>query len=140
MPSHNEAQRLAAMANALRPDWPARSVLSILERDHTAQPFQDLAVALAFVATDPATKTPARLAEPGPWWNATLATPSTPDVGPGRAPRCEQDGHWHERAANCRLCASERLAPTPDILRTAPTTEPPQRRPMPRVPDPKETP
>ena len=136
MATNNEIQRLACMANSLRPDWPARSVASILQRDHASRAYQDLAVALAYVATDPATKTPARLAEPGPWWTATAATSTVPDVGPGRAPRCDKEGHWHERAIGCRLCASERLAPRPDIFRDDPEIRGvvEQARAMPRIP------
>lgn len=140
MATNNEIQRLAGMANALRPDWPARSVASILQRDHGARAYQDLAIALAYVATDPATKTPARLAEAGPWWLATSSTPTVPEVGPGRAPRCTRDGHEHERASSCRLCASERLAPTPSVYRDDEPATASDRRPMPRIPAREDTP
>lgn len=75
-----ETARLAAAINILRPDWPTRSLQTILDRDHTHRPIHDLAVALAWIATDPGTKTPARLAEHGPWWTActTGSTPTPP--------------------------------------------------------------
>lgn len=66
-----EAARLAAAGNALRPDWPAQSLLTLLLRDHADRAWQDIAVALAWVATDETSTTPARLAQPGPWWAAT---------------------------------------------------------------------
>ena len=80
--------RIAAAVNVLRPDWPTASVQTLLERDHAYRPAHDLAVAAVWVATDPASKTPARLSEPGPWW-AALNTSSTPT-----APRFDLD-EWH---------------------------------------------
>jgi len=71
MPTQNELERLAAMANQLRPEWPVRSVLTTLTRDHAARAYRDLAVALTWIACDPETKNPGRLAEDGPWWRAT---------------------------------------------------------------------
>lgn len=114
MPSDSELDRLAGMANALRPDWPVRSVRSLLARDHAARGYADLAVALAVIATDPATLTPARLAESGPWWHATIRATTVAHVGPGRGTdRCRQPGHEHESAHACRLCRAEQLTETP---------------------------
>ena len=64
-----EAARLAAMGNALRPEWPAQSILTYLTEYHGQRPYQDVALALAFIATDEATQTPKRLSEAGPWWD-----------------------------------------------------------------------
>ena len=50
-----EAERLAAAANALRPDWPVSSLLTYLSK-HKARAYRDVAVALAWIATDPQTK------------------------------------------------------------------------------------
>ena len=114
MATDNELSRLADMAATLRPEWPARSVRTILARDHRDRAYADLAVALAALATDPATKTPARLAEHGHWWLATrhLAGRSeVVEVGPGRGtPRCDQPGHEHETAHACRACRAEAIA------------------------------
>jgi len=90
MPTHNELERLAAAANAMRPEWPTRSVLTVLARDHATRAYRDLAVALAWVAADPNTKTPARLAESGPWWAAT--TGGEPTRTPPRQLPCETHG------------------------------------------------
>jgi hypothetical protein len=73
MPSPAEIARLAAAVNLLRPDWPTASLQTYLASSHAQRPIHDLAVALVFVATDPATKTPKRLGENGPWWHATRA-------------------------------------------------------------------
>lgn len=85
-----ELARIAAAINILRPDWPTRSIQTLLENHHANRPYHDLAVAATWIATDPDTKTPARLAEAGPWWTA-LQTSSTP--GP---PRFDRD-QWHDQ-------------------------------------------
>jgi hypothetical protein len=108
MPTDNELERLAHAANALRPDWPVRSVLTALARDHTDRAYRDLAVALVAVATDPRTKTPARLAEAGPWWHAARALDDT--ATEYRFERCAIPGHGSYRADNCGACRSERIA------------------------------
>ena len=65
-----EAARLAAAAHALRPDWPAQSVLTLLGQV-AAWPYRDAAVQLAWLATDEETTTPARLLQDGPWRKLT---------------------------------------------------------------------
>lgn len=116
MATDHELQVVAAVVAAVRDDWPARSVLAMLRRESTLRdrPFRHLAVAAVVVALDPATKTPKRLTEFGPWWQAaavsTAEATSTP--GPGKEPPCERVGHEHELARNCRACAAERHADT----------------------------
>jgi hypothetical protein len=108
-----ELSRLADMTHALRPDWPARSVRTLLERRMRDRAYADLAVALAVIACDPTSETAARVEQPGPWWTATRANrphDATFTPGPGDDPACQQPGHEHERAAACRACAGERLA------------------------------
>jgi hypothetical protein len=79
MTTHEERQRLAGMGSALRPDWNIRSIYGLLTDDPglIRRSYRDLATAAAACWTDPDTKTPKRLTEPGPWWAAT-ATTSTP--------------------------------------------------------------
>jgi hypothetical protein len=114
MASDTELTRLADMATALRPDWPARSVRAYLATKHRQRAFADLAVALAVVACDPASETPARLDEPsGPWWRLTrlnTAAVTTFTPGPGGDPPCRRPGHEHERLSACRACRAEALA------------------------------
>lgn len=111
MPNAAATLRIAAAVHQLRPDWPESSIRTLIETDRTlaAHTFQDLAVALAYVATDPATKTPARVRENGPWWAATRAAVIDPTSAPvGRHdPRCP----IHPWAARkCGACRSEWLA------------------------------
>jgi hypothetical protein len=77
-----EHARLAAVLNLLRPDWPTASLQTMLDRDHAARPFADLAVAAVAVAVDPTSTTPARLREAGPWWHLARAEPTSqpPDI------------------------------------------------------------
>ena len=109
MASNDELQRIAALANVLRPDWPMVSVLSMLQAKHTRRAYTELAVAMTIVACDPVSRTPARLNEMGPWWIA-INGHSTPSVGPGAEPRCQRPGHEHELARACRCCRADRLA------------------------------
>jgi len=102
MPSDNEVQRLAAMTNALRPEWPVKSLVTFISRDHAARPYRDLAVALAWIATDARTKTPARLSEAGPWWTATSMTEGQ---GPTQSRmRCATHESFH--AGHCPECVA----------------------------------
>ena len=55
----------------LRPDWPTRSLKTLLARPELAnRPRRDVTVALAWVACESGTATPARVLESGPWWKA----------------------------------------------------------------------
>lgn len=108
MADKHEIERIALAANAHRPDWPVSSLVTLLSR-HAGRPYLDLAVAMTVVACDPATRTPARINEAGPWW-VTVKGYATPAVGPGAEPRCTVEGHEHELARNCRCCRAERLA------------------------------
>lgn len=99
MINDNDLQRLAAAAHALRPDWPIKSLLTYLHAQHVGRPYRDLAVALAWVAADTATKTPKRLEQAGPWWDAAVAGDATRAATPTRPAdtsftslRCEKCG------------------------------------------------
>lgn len=99
MLSHEEVHRLAAALNSLRPDWPARSIATFIDRELKARTYRETAVALAWVATDPTTETPKRVLEQGPWWLATRAQAATVSVIPTR---CGE--HPEHRASSCPEC------------------------------------
>ena len=65
MISRDETERLAAMANALRPDWPLKSLTTFIVNELTRRTYREVAIALAWIATDPATDTPKRMLEAG---------------------------------------------------------------------------
>ena len=103
MISRDETERLAAMANAMRPDWPTKSLVTFISRELTQRTYREAAVALAWIATDPATVTPRRMLEQGPWWLASRAQAATVSV---IATRCGE--HPAHPAARCPEC------PTPE--------------------------
>lgn len=102
MLTKTEAERLAAMGNALRPDWPIASLLTYLTK-HKSRAYRDVAVALAWIATDATTKTPARLDENGPWWKATQA--DSPTVTVHVRPACPD--HPRNQSLGCPECAAQ---------------------------------
>ncbi|HUX70456.1 MAG TPA: hypothetical protein VMV41_08100 [Cellulomonadaceae bacterium] len=110
MLTRTEIERLAAAGNQLRPDWPVRSLVTLIHTNLANRAYRDVAVALAWIATDPNTATPGRLLELGPWWTASrIAGTTGPDSVPRPTdPRCPI--HEWERASNCRACKAEALA------------------------------
>lgn len=98
----NQAERLAHAVNALRPDWPVRSLLTFIQKSLSDRAHFDAAVALAWVAADPASKTPARVLEAGPWWKATVTEDGTVSTVTTRCPQ-----HPAEKAWSCRECADQ---------------------------------
>lgn len=122
-----EASRIADAVERLRPDWPARSVRAFLVAKLRDRAFADVAVAITVVACDPASETPARVLEPGPWWMATRANrpgDATFTPGPGQDEPCRRPGHERERAAHCRWCRAEDVAVPVDAPTTGPVPEP----------------
>ena len=103
--NENEIERLAAMGNSLRPDWPLASLKTLLTKHELARrPRRDVAVALAWVACESATKTPARILEAGPWWLAANAE--------GNKVRTSYDIPCPDHAGEilpCGRCASARV-------------------------------
>lgn len=84
--NENERDRIAAAVHQLRPDWPAPSLRTLLDRPALKdRPRRDVAVALAWVACDSKSQTPARVIEPGPWWQAA-AIEGTDAGGAARNP------------------------------------------------------
>lgn len=109
--NENEAARIAAMAHALRPDWPVASLRTLLARHELAtKSRRDVAVALAWVACETETTTPARVIESGPWWRA--ANVEHPDRTIRRPPMKHEECPQHvgEFRDLCRCCVSERKA------------------------------
>lgn len=68
--NQHEAERIAAALNIVRPDWPTASLLTLIRTKLIDRPRRDVLVALAWVASEPNTATPARVLEAGPWWRA----------------------------------------------------------------------
>jgi hypothetical protein len=69
--NEHEIERIAAAMNQLRPDWPVKSLRTLLSKPQLAnRARRDVTVALAWVACEKDTATPARVLEAGPWWKA----------------------------------------------------------------------
>lgn len=101
--NENERDRIAAAMHQLRPDWPAPSIRTLLDRPSLRdRPRRDVAVALAYIACDSKTQTPARVIESGPWWVAA-SVEGVDDRGAVRNPfdpqaacdECSQPEHRH---------------------------------------------
>lgn len=129
MISRDETERLAAMANALRPDWPLKSLTTFIVNELTRRTYREVAIALAWIATDPATDTPKRMLEAGPWWNASRAQAATVSVVVTRCPE-----HPEHPAARCPACEEANrgevdhdagVAAVRESLAKAPRYEPP---------------
>lgn len=69
-----EIEKLAHAVNALRPDWLVSSLRTGIKTDLANRAYRDAALALVWVAVDPESKTPKRVTEDGPWWQATAPT------------------------------------------------------------------
>jgi len=93
----HEKDRIAAALHQLRPDWPTKSIRTLLDKPQIAdRPRRDVVVALGWVACETATATPARVLEAGPWW---------------RAAAIETNGRPLEHLApqdRCKVCAKSR--------------------------------
>lgn len=115
MATRTETERVAAMMNALRPDWRIVSLRTFLDVNHADRAYADLAIAAAVIATDPTTTTPELLNHHGRWWVAAQSAASTPapfaaSISPGAPLRCGMPGHEHELAHACRICAGDAKA------------------------------
>lgn len=119
MASKTELERVAQMANVLRPDWPTRSVLTYLAADQAHRAYRDLAVAMAYIAADVKTLTPKRLSESGPWW-----VTSKDAVEPIHFVRCPEPGHTSFPAHNCGACRMDTLDPSDAVYDVTPTVPP----------------
>lgn len=117
MITHHAAERVAAAVNQLRPDWPAASILTLIERDLTLWALTDLVVALGYIAVDQnsdgswASRTPARVKEDGPWRTVGIAH-SDDFAARERAARELEERRRDNRVRRaavdgCRLCDSD---------------------------------
>ena len=115
-----EAERIAAAIHVLRPDWPAKSLRTLMARPQlAAKPRRDVAVALTWIACETNTATPARVLESGPWWRACVVDdPEGSRPHPVKATdQCPR--HPGQRATFCGGCRADELAD--DDERTTPT-------------------
>jgi len=103
-----DAERIAQAVHDLRPEWPAQSVLTLIgnSEDLRTRAYRDLAVAFTYVACDPASLTPGRVREQGPWWQHTNAQKATVSAVTTRCP-----DHAAHAAWNCPDCDAATTPP-----------------------------
>lgn len=103
-----ELARIAGMSNALHPDWPTQSILTLLH-PLAGRAYTDVAIAAAACFTDPATRTPRRLLEDGPWWQATKLLPGPTLVPAHQDPLLVPDADPDDPVAYARALREGRL-------------------------------
>ena len=101
--NQHEAERIASAIHRLRPDWPEASLATFIAKKLHDRPRRDVCVALAWIACEPNTATPARVLEAGPWWKAAAAETDGRPRPPKFDPR-----------TTCGICGKDR----PDCERT----------------------
>jgi len=113
--NENEIGRVAAAAHALRPDWPLASIRTLITTKLADRPRRDVAVALAWVACESGSATPARVLEAGPWWRAAgVETNGLPPRPPKPAEACRTCGrHMHAADATCDTPTLRPVTSTP---------------------------
>lgn len=96
----DQAQKLAAMGNTLRPEWKPGALLTFITQELKNRSYREIAIALACIGTDVEIRSPGVLREPGPWWEA--ARPIVPAAGPGRG-KCTNCDGFHTPQSPCQV-------------------------------------
>lgn len=82
----NEAERIAAVVNLVRPEWRTGLIMTVLGDERIInRTYADVMVAFVAMAVDPTSKKPGRIHEPGRWWltvSAAAPAPSYRQIGP----------------------------------------------------------
>lgn len=106
--NEHEITRIAGAMHVARPDWPAASVATLIRKNLADRPRRDVFVALAWVASEPNSATPARVLEAGPWWKAAGAG-DTFTTGHQHVAKVygSTDGDPREVCAECSLHQAE---------------------------------
>lgn len=111
MLTNTQIERLAGMANQLRPEWPVNSLVTYIKK-HRTRAYRDLAVALSWVATDSDSHTPARLDENGPWWKAAAIA----EGGARRGDHTMRCAEHRDQRLPCPSCAEGIKPPPAEVL------------------------
>lgn len=114
--SQGQATALAALLAELRPEWKARSILSMLWQNRSDHPFAELAVAAVRCAVVRSNETPAMIFLDGPHWRAPVAAkPGAPVSASGQdmSPECET--HPGTKAWECRYCGKDKKPMPPNF-------------------------
>lgn len=115
----HELDLLAATFNIARPDWPTKSLRTFLAKNLASRPYRDVFVALAWIACEPRTATPARVLEAGPWWQAAAVEGRLVPRHPSPVTACHNCGG--EMSDSCCDAPSRRPQPSSDYAQHAAT-------------------
>lgn len=104
-----QAQALAALIHALRPEWEPAGIMTALAAARDRGDAFEVAQAAIHAASVKANRTPAVIPLAGEHWTRgrALGASGTTDV---RFERCDQPGHTSFPASNCGACRSEQIA------------------------------
>lgn len=109
MMNRPQAQALAALVHALRPDWDPAGIMAALRSASGLGESHEVAIAAVSAAAEKSNRTPAVIALDGLHWRRAKPD-ATPTPGPGRRARCTVYGHEHYPAPPlCAGCRSEAL-------------------------------
>jgi len=111
MIDEHDIERIAAAMNQLRPDWPTPSLRTFITKNLATRARRDVCVALAWIACEPNTATPARVLEAGPWWKAAGVTGELTRRHPSAADACHTCGRTY--TGSC--CDQPTQRPTPAV-------------------------
>lgn len=109
--NRDEAQRIAAAVNRLRPDWRADSIETFLGKNFADRPYRDVLIAITVIASDPYTRTPDLLKSHGPWWIAAQVAMRQPEPD-GVTPR-DRCPYHPTHPKDCPECAEYSRQVTP---------------------------
>lgn len=122
--NQNEAQRIAAAINILRPEWSTKLLMMVLGDERMIRrPYADALIALTVCALDNNTIKPGRVHELGPWWAVASAASRTGSSRsyitpkPGVCAICDREKSQHDGADHSFDSPFERTAgvgPTPE--------------------------
>jgi len=73
----HDIERIASAIHVARPDWPVPQLRTLITDKLADRPRRDVFVALAWVASEPASANPYRVLESGPWWIAAAVAGDT---------------------------------------------------------------
>lgn len=113
MANQQAIERIAAAVNALRPEWPVASLVTMLTEKHQHRDARTLALAATWVATDRDTQTPGLLNTAAPW--RAVSTLSDAEKHPSdeyRARWVERQRKRLEGAKHCGRCDQEGMLPS----------------------------
>lgn len=99
--SRSQAEHLAALVHAIRPDWDAPGILAALVKVRT-RPLALVAYAAVRAAENTSNRTPAVIALDGTHWRPPTAAELPTPIPPSKCDRC--GGFWRDPHGACLDC------------------------------------